>query len=223
MRAAVLWTGGKDSALAFYKAHLAGYKVVSLLTFVPGGADFLAHPVSFMKYQAKAMGVPHYEIAINTPFEDAYEKAIRSIREKYKIDALITGDIAEVEGHPNWIRERSMNFDIDVVTPLWGADRYQLLTEFLSHGFRAIISCIKKGCLTEEWLGRELDERALDGLHEISAKTGLDICGEQGEYHTLVLDGPLFKKSVIIGNYSRGVNDSVTYIKPYNVTLRARL
>lgn len=223
MRSTLLWTGGKDSSLAFYKAQLAGYEVVSLLTFVRGGADFLAHPVSFMKYQAKAMGLPHYEIAINPPFEDTYEKAIRFIRKKHKIDVLITGDIAEIDGHPNWIRERSMNFDINVVTPLWGANRYQLLTEFLSYGFRAIISCIKRGCLTEEWLGRELDGEALDKLREISGKTGLDICGERGEYHTLVLDGPLFKKSVIIGNYSRDANDSVAYIKPYNVTLRSGL
>lgn len=214
MRSTVLWTGGKDSAMAFYKARLAGHEVANLLTFVPREADFLAHPIPFMKYQAKAIGVPHHEAALDTPLEESYEKAIRSFREKYKIDALITGDIAEVGGQPNWIRQRCEHSGIEVLTPLWGADRYQALSEFLSYGFRAIISCIKIECLTEEWLGRELDEESLDCLASLSGKTGIDICGENGEYHTLVFDGPIFKKRVIIGNYSKHANDSVMYIKP---------
>jgi len=219
MHVAVLWTGGKDSALAFYKAHLAGYKVVSLLTFVPKKADFLAHPIPFMKYQAEAIGIPHYEAVVEAPFEDSYEKAIRSFREKYKIDALITGDIAEVEGQPSWIRQRCIYNDIGVIMPLWDIDRCQAFAELLSHGFKVMISCIKKGCLTEEWLGKELDEKALDDLRKINSKTGLDVCGENGEYHTLVVDGPVFKKSLVIGNFSKHENNSLKYIRPCNITL----
>ena len=214
MRATVLWTGGKDSAMAFYKAHLAGHEIVNLLTFIPGKANFLAHPISFMKRQANAIALPHYEAELNMPLKESYEKAIRSFKEKYKIDALITGDIAEVDGQPNWIRQRCSHNGIEVLTPLWGADRYQVLSEFLSYGFRAIISCIKIGSLTEEWLGRELNEESLDRLAGLSGKTGIDICGENGEYHTLVFDGPIFKKRVIIGNYSKHANNSVMYIKP---------
>ena len=222
MRTTVLWTGGKDSALAFHKAGLAGYKIINLLTFVPEKADFLAHPLSFMKYQAEAMDISHYEAVVRAPLEDGYEKAIRSFREKHRISALVTGDIAEVEGQPNWVRERCGNIGIEVVTPLWGMDRYSAFKEFLSYGFKVIISCIKKGCLTEEWLGRELDEDALNSLCDIRSKTGLDICGEQGEYHTLVLDGPMFKKSVVIGDFSKHSNNLVMYIKPQNVTLKEK-
>ena len=213
MRSTLLWTGGKDSAMAFYEARLAGHEIANLLTFVPREAGFLAHPIPFIKYQAKAIGLPHYEAELNAPLEESYEKAIRSFREKYKIDALITGDIAEVNEEPNWIRQRCKHNDIEVLTPLWGADRYQILSKFLSYGFRAIISCIKIGSLTEEWLGRELDKESLDRLAGLSDKTGMDICGENGEYHTLVFDGPIFKKRVIIGNYSKHANDSVMYIK----------
>lgn len=196
-KAAVLWTGGKDSALAFYKARTKGYEIVCLLTFVPKGkTDFRAHPLPFMKRQAGAIGIPHYEIPLEPPLEAAYEKAIRSFRQEYKIDTLITGDIAEVDGYPNWIRQRSADSGIKVVMPLWGMDRCVVFDELLGLGFRAAISYIKKGCLGEEWLGRELDRRAFDDLREVNKKTGIDICGENGEYHTLVFDGPIFKKTL---------------------------
>jgi diphthamide synthase (EF-2-diphthine--ammonia ligase) len=104
-RAMVLWTGGKDSSLAFYKAKAAGYDIVGLVTFVPLDGEFLAHPLSFMKYQAEALGVPHYAVEIREPFKASYEQAISSLKEKYDIDTLVTGDIAEVDGLPNWSSE----------------------------------------------------------------------------------------------------------------------
>ena len=220
MHATVLWTGGKDSALALYKARLVGYEIASLLTFVPKeGADFLAHPLPFMKYQAEAMGIPHYKAVVSAPLERTYEDAIKSFKKQHKIDALITGDIAEVDGQPNWIKQRCLDSGIEVVMPLWGADRSEAFTELLSYGFKAIISCVKKTCLTEEWLGRELDKNMLADLRCIRSKTGLDICGENGEYHTLVIDGPMFKKSIAIGNFSKHEADSLKYIKPCNITL----
>ena len=214
MRASVLWTGGKDSALAFYKARMAGHEIINLLTFVPKKADFLAHPLSFMKYQAEAMGISHVEVIVDGPIESAYEDAIRTFKDKYKVEALVTGDIAEVNGMPNWIRQRCEGNDIEVVTPLWGGERCELFKELISLGFKAIISCVKKGSLGEGWLGRELNDGSLKELSKIHVESGLDICGENGEYHTLVFDGPIFKKRVIIGNYSKHANDSVMYIKP---------
>ena len=81
---------------------------------------------------------------------------------------------------------------------LWGCDRFELLNRLLSCKFRAIFSCVKKPWFTDEWLGKELNKDSLDKLGMINAKTGLDISGEQGEYHTLVLDGPPFRKSISI-------------------------
>jgi len=219
MRATVLWTGGKDSALAFYKARLMGYEIVNLLTFVPKKADFLAHPLSFMKRQSEAIGLCHHKMVVEAPLENAYEDAIHFFKERYKIEALITGDIAEVDGQPNWIKQRSISNNIEVIMPLWGTDRGNIFKELLSCGFKATISCIKKGCLGDNWLGKELDEKALDDLCEISSKTGIDICGENGEYHTLVTDGPIFKNTLVIGSFSKHENRSLKYIKPYNVVL----
>jgi uncharacterized protein (TIGR00290 family) len=140
MRVAVLWTGGKDSALALHKARITGYEVTNLLTFVPENADFLAHPLSFMRYQARAMGIPHNKEIVKAPLEAAYENAIRSFAEKHKLDALVTGDMAQVDGQPNWIRQRGASCGIKVLTPLWGMDRRRIMEELISNGFRAVIN-----------------------------------------------------------------------------------
>jgi len=210
--ASVLWTGGKDSSLAFYEARLLGYKIVSLVTFVPDKPAFRAHPLAFMKYQADALGLPHYIWQVSEPFKKAYEKAIYSLRKKEGIDTLITGDIARIDGYPNWIKECSAYADIDVLAPLWGCDRLELLTRFLAYKFKGIFSCVKKPWFTDEWLGMELNKDSLDRLCAIHAKTGLDISGEEGEYHTLVTDGPLFKKSIHISAYTKHTKNSLMYI-----------
>ena len=211
--AAVLWTGGKDSCLALYEAKLLGYEIASLVTFIPEGADFLAHPLDFMQYQAEALGLPHSKVKIHEPFKDGYEKAIHVLREEQGIGTLITGDIAEVEGYPNWIRECSRNPGVDVLTPLWGRDRREILNRLLSSGFKVIFSCVKSPWFTLEWVGRELDWDTYYKLCEISAETGLDICGEQGEYHTLALDGPPFKSGTQIKAYKKRATDSLMYME----------
>lgn len=220
--ASVLWTGGKDSCLALYEARLLKYEIVSLVTFVSDEQVFLAHPISFMKYQADALCLPHYTLQVNEPFEESYKKAILSLQEKQKIGTLVTGDIAEVDGYPNWIRECSRCSGMDVITPLWGQDRLKLLRRLLYYKFKVIFSCIKKPYLTDEWLGKELDSDSLEGLCTVSTKTGLDICGEQGEYHTLVVDGPSFKKSIHISDYSKCGKDSLRYIDIRRVSLSAK-
>ncbi len=76
--------------------------------------------------------------------------------------------------------------------PSWEKDRGKILNRLLSLRFQVIFSGVKKPWLTEDWLGREITESSLEQLNVLGRETGLDLCGEQGEYHTLVLDGPLF-------------------------------
>ena len=195
-KATVLWTGGKECSLALYKAKQLGYEIVNLVTFVPSGTKFQAHPIDFMKYQAESLGLPHYTVFIIEPFKESYEKAIHLLRKEHGIDTVITGDIAEVDGYPNWIRECSKYSGMDVLTPLWGWDRLSIIKELLLHEFKVIFSCVKRPWFTGDWLGKEIDDKTLKQLQIMSAENGLDICGEQGEYHTLVMDGPLFKKRI---------------------------
>lgn len=211
-KAAVLWTGGKDSCLAFYEAQKLGYEVESLITFVPGNAEFRAHPVSIMKLQAEAMELPHYTIEIREPYKKSYEEAISILKEDHGINTLFTGDIAEFDGQTNWIRACSEYSGVNVLTPLWGVDRRKNIENLLFRKFKIIFSCVKKPWFTEDWLGKEINEDMLAQLTELNREYGVDICGENGENHTLVTDGPVFKKLIKIDNYVKRTDGNLMYI-----------
>jgi uncharacterized protein (TIGR00290 family) len=217
---AVSWSGGKDSSLALYETEMSGYRINCLVTFAPSQERFLAHPLAFMRLQAQALGLPHHVITVEEPFERGYENALSSLKENCGINALVTGDISEIAGHPtNWMMDRSARCGIDLLRPLWHRDRLELLNKLLSLRFNIIFSCVKRPWFTEEWLGLELSRSSIERLCELSQSTGLDMCGEQGEFHTLVLDGPLFKRSIRIISCSKHVGDSTMYIFPEDLQL----
>lgn len=195
--AAVLWTGGKDSALALHRALRQGLNVCRLVTFAPRQASFLAHPIEVMAQQALAIGLPHQVIQIDEPCFASYQAAIARLRGE-GIGSLVTGDIAEVAGLPNWVRQCCEGLGMEVRTPLWHADRKALMRELLDEGFMVVLSCVKPPWFTAEWLGRMIDAAVLADMEKLSAATGLDLCGENGEYHSLVLDGPEFARRVVL-------------------------
>jgi diphthine-ammonia ligase len=217
--AAMLWTGGKDSSLALFEAGQNGYCVRRLITFAPPEPDFLAHPLQFMKLQAQALGLPHYVLPVREPFDEGYETHLRKIRDEMGIDAVVTGDIAEVGGSPNWIRERSRPIGMEVHTPLWGRDRGALLEQLLIHEFDVLFSCVKTRWLAESWIGRKLDERAIADLRAVRERTGLDLCGEEGEYHTLVTSGPQFTGAIRVSSHSIRTRESLAYMEMHRLAL----
>src|SRR5688572_62828 len=102
-KAVVLWTGGKDCNLALYKAKMIGYEIVALITFAMSNARFRAHPMTVMKKQSDALGIAHVTLSVSEPYKESYEEAILLIKNQYKVDTIVTGDIAEVHGSSNWI------------------------------------------------------------------------------------------------------------------------
>jgi diphthine-ammonia ligase len=217
---AVLWTGGKDSCLALYEASRRGYEIDRLVTFVPSEGRFRAHPLKVMQFQARALGLPHHTMQIEEPYGTAYQEAIATLGERWAILTLVTGDMGEVDGHPNWIEECAIASGMRVLSPLWGRNDAALLDYFISSGFRAIISCVRNPWLMEGWLGRELNAEALTELSALADDHGFDVCGEQGEYHTLVLDGPLFAKRISIDHSETKTGDNLAYIEVEKVSLR---
>lgn len=211
--AAVLWTGGKDSALALHEARLDGCRVRCLATFAPPEPDFLAHPLPFMKLQAEALGLPHFLWQVREPFHESYEAGLRWLKETLGIDTIITGDIAEVGGNPNWIRERSRPVGMRVITPLWGRDRIDLLQRLLAMHFKVVFSCVKTRWLSAQWIGRELDDAAIVDLCSLREQNGLDVCGEEGEYHTLVLDAPQFNRRLRLGAFRVREREDLAYLE----------
>lgn len=220
--AAVLWTGGKDSVLALHEARRGGCRVRCLVTFAPPEPDFLAHPVAIMKLQAEALGLPHFLWPVQPPFAESYGAGLRWLKEAMHIDTVITGDIAEVGGSQNWIRERSRPAGMNVLTPLWGRDRLALLRQLLAAGFRVIFSCVKTRWLAAGWAGRELNDQTIAELRALREQNGLDLCGEEGEYHTLVTDAPDFKQHVQLGAFQVCEREALAYLKIDQAELKAK-
>lgn len=199
---ALLWTGGKDSALALLETKRRGYDVCCLATFAPPKPNFIAHPIAFIKLQARALGCPHYILPVSASAETSYEAGLYWLRSQLGIDCVVTGDIAEIGGHSNWIRERSRAVGINVHTPLWGRRRDILLQQLVAEKFEIYISFVRMPWLSKNWAGRELDSRAISELTTMSISNGMDLCGENGEYHTLVTGGPQFSGRIAICSYT---------------------
>ena len=205
--------------MALYEAGQTGCHVHCLVTFAPPESDFLSHPLGFIRLQAQALALPHQVLLVKPPFEQSYEAGLRRLRDEMDVDCVVTGDIAEVAGKPNWIRERSHPVGLSVHTPLWGRDRNALLRQLLDRRLKVCFSCVKSSWLDESWIGRELNESAIAELQVVRERTGLDLCGEEGEYHTLVIDGPQFRRGIDIRSYSTRAVDSLAYMEIHDLEL----
>lgn len=217
--AVALWTGGKDSCLALYEAQRLGYQIKSLITFTPPNPRFLAHPLHVMKCQAEALQIPHDTIEIIQPFNEGYTSALRFLKEQCGVSVVITGDIDEIRAHPNWVKECAASNGIGVLTPLWKRDRKELLEKLIASKFKVIFSCVKRPWFSDNWLTCDLDTKAIDRLCKINEETGLDLCGENGEYHTTVLDCPLFKRKIVLDDFSKEAKDSMMYLNMRKLSL----
>ncbi|GJM61029.1 hypothetical protein [Persicobacter diffluens] len=188
--AVVLWTGGKDSAMALYES-MNKYKIVKFVTFVPAvKKDFIAHPLGLMEAQSAAIGIDHDFVKIGEPYADSYRKAIARLKDE-GIEVLITGDISTINGAPNWIRQCAEGL-VEVDTPLWEHDRKQLLEKFIQRDFEVICSLSYKAYFQSPVVGQRLNEELVRKFEAIN----IDLCGENGEYHTCVLNAPFFKKKI---------------------------
>ena len=187
MKAAVLWTGGKDSALAL-QVSLNLYDIRRLVCFVPAdNRQFYAHPTPLMELQARKIGIPIAFMPISEPYQSSYRQQIRSLRDD-GVEVLITGDISTVDGMPNWIDGVAENL-VGVYKPLWELDRHAILDTLISSEFKVICSLAYKKHFQPTIAGRYLDAELISELKQLP----IDACGEQGEYHTWVLDAPFFK------------------------------
>ena len=190
MKAAVLWTGGKDSALAL-QVSLNLYDIRRLVCFVPAdNRQFYAHPTPLMELQAQKIGIPIAFMPISEPYRSSYRQQIQILRDS-GIEALITGDISTVDGMPNWIEAVATNL-ADVYKPLWELDRHAILDTLISSKFEVVCSLAYEKYFQPTIAGRYLDAELISELKQLP----IDPCGEQGEYHTWVLDAPFFKEPV---------------------------
>ncbi|MDH5436921.1 MAG: diphthine--ammonia ligase [Gammaproteobacteria bacterium] len=188
--AAILWTGGKDSALALFES-IGKFALDRLVTFVPEPqTEFLAHPVTLMKFQAESIGLRHQNIPIRKPFKDSYVEAIAGLKES-GVEVLITGDISSVNNQPNWIKQCAEGI-LETHMPLWEVNRKELLHKLRDNDFEVICSLAYKKDFTNTIVGKRLDSALIEKLLDLGSRSGFDPCGENGEYHTCVLSAPFF-------------------------------
>ncbi len=192
--AIVSWTGGKDGCYSCYKAMNDGFKITHLLHFqnLKKTGSHELNP-ALIRAQAQALGLPLQQRDFYS-YEEEFKKAALQLRSQgERFDAAVFGHI---ETHKPLVDRISHDLDIDLILPLWKQNSEKIVNEIIDAGFEVILVSVRDGFLGKEWLGRRIDDKFIADLRK--ANSTVDPCGENGEFHTLVLDGPIFKKKIVI-------------------------
>jgi uncharacterized protein (TIGR00290 family) len=191
------WSGGKDSALALWRLREQGSEPRCLLTTVKGEDGRVAmHGVrgGLLRAQADRVGLPLVEVQIPTPCPDeVYEARMAAAlggAQLKGVQEMAFGDLF-LEDIRAYRESRLAAAGLKASFPVWGLDTKALADRFVALGFKAVLVCVDPRALDASFAGRELDGRLLAELPE-----GVDPCGENGEFHTFVYDGPIFEAPV---------------------------
>ena len=187
----ISFSGGKDSMLALHRMIKNGYTPVALLTTVKKNeGESWTHGINldFLNRVSKSLGIDLITVECGvSEYESEFERKLLEAKEK-GATICVYGDI-DIEHHRQWGVDRCNAVNINAEFPLWQENREELVYEFIDNGYKAIIKTINLNNLGEEFLGEILTKDLIQKIKE----TGSDACGENGEYHTFVSDGPLFK------------------------------
>ena len=193
MKVVSLWSGGKDSCFACYKAIQKGYDVISLFNFTDSKKEkSLSHGLlcDVIRKQADLTAISLFQKAMKREtYREEFIKLINEWKAKENIEGIVFGDIY-LQEHKDWIDEVCREMKVEAVMPLWGKNTEDLLKEFIDSGFKAVIVAVKEEY--KDLLGKDINSELISELRERK----VDFCGEEGEFHTLVYDGPLFKKQL---------------------------
>ncbi len=197
MKAFLNWSGGKDSAFCLYQAQQQGIPIEALVTTINSLTDRIPMhgvPRSLLQQQASSAGLPLYMIeAPPTPNMKEYETLIRFSNQQLKkkgFTHVVSGDLF-LEDLRNYRDALYGSDDLQTLYPLWKIDTKDLMHSFLAEGFRAIVVSINTAFLNQSFCGRLLDSTFIDDL-----PGDADVCGENGEFHSFVFDGPIFRKPI---------------------------
>jgi diphthine-ammonia ligase len=188
------FSGGKDSVLALYKASKDGNAIGLIVMLEEEGKRSRSHgmPPELIRAQAESIGLPVFTAAAS--WTD-YEKVFMTLLEKAKkqgAEVLVTGDL-DMPEHGCWHEKMAKNAGMKLGMPLWGMNHREAVEEFINLGFVSIVVTVNLSLgMRSDDLGRILTH---DYIKELEAR-GIDPCGEGGEFHTTVVDGPLFKQPV---------------------------
>jgi len=198
MKAYINWSGGKDSSLALYHTlNDKNYSVEKLLTNVSGEYQRISmHGVreELLEQQAAAIGIPLQKLVLSDqPSMEDYEtymtKAMKKLQQE-RFTHSVFGDIF-LEDLKIYRESQLTKVGMTAVFPLWKRNTTELIHEFIDLGFKTIVVCVNEKYLDKSFCGRIIDEDFIRDLPE-----NVDVCGENGEFHTFVFDGPIFNNPI---------------------------
>lgn len=209
----ISFSGGKDSVLSLHKAVSLGYEPIALMTTInKNKGDSWFHDISsdLLKQVSLAINIPLLLVECSGEnYENTFEIALKNMK-NLGAEACIFGDI-DIAHHREWGEIRCKNTGLEAIFPLWQENRKTLVKEFIDLGYKAIIKKVNLKNMNVDFLGKTLSHKLLE---EIKA-TGSDVCGENGEYHTFVYDGPIFSKEIPLKNTGDIINENTLVLKSY--------
>jgi uncharacterized protein (TIGR00290 family) len=206
------WSGGKDSCFAYYKAVKEGLEVISLLTFMHSEelSNFHGIPVDLLFAQADALGLPLVKrVTKPNMYEQQFKETLLEFKAK-GVEGLVTGDIYEVAMHEKgWLERVCKEVGLIPIRPLWQGDTKEIFNDYITTGFKSTVVRTNLSVLSEEWLGRELNKQFFNDILKLQ---NVDPCGEGGEYHTIVTDGPNFKSYIKLVGTQTSTSDGYGHL-----------
>jgi len=215
------WSGGKDSSLSLYylSREPKEFDIRYLVTSVNSQYNRISmHGVrqELLEQQAQSIGIPLYMLMVpEMPTMETYNELMEQTLKKFRkegIDRSIFGDIF-LEDLKKYREERLARVGFKGVFPIWKIPTKQLVREFIDLGFKAVLACVDEKVLDRSFVGRHIDDALLKDL-----PASVDPCGENGEYHSFVYDGPIFKNpiafdfgDVVYRNYTAAAQDPAVH------------
>ena len=208
MKFVMSYSCGKDSTLALHDMMAQGHKPIALITMFnekAGRSFFHGADLRMLQAYSDALKIPF--LVTPTTGEAYHLEMEKSLRKAAAMgaEAACFGDI-DIEDHRTWCEERCRHADLKSVFPLWQNDREENVRKVIDLGYQCLIKSINNTLLPRAFLGKIIDADIMEQMKGY----GIDICGENGEYHTLVVDGPIFHnplpyktgQALDFGNYS---------------------
>lgn len=205
MKLGALFSGGKDSCLAIYKA-LRFHEVSCLISLIPRSEEsriFHYPNIWVTRFQAEAIGLPIIQVETEDGEKEELSSLYRALKlavKKFGIEGVVTGAIRSVY-QASRFQMACARLGLWCFNPLWLMDQTEILNEIIGEGFQVIISGVFAYPLDESFLGKHINHETVRRILELSEKYGISVAGEGGEIETTVLDAPFFRKRIEVTDY----------------------
>ncbi|MEF9992052.1 MAG: diphthine--ammonia ligase [Romboutsia sp.] len=204
------FSGGKDSILALYRMIKRGHEPVAILTTInKNKGKSWTHGLSgdLLNKISESLNIPLLTVECDVAeYEKKFEEKLQEAK-NMGAEICAYGDI-DIQEHKKWDINRCIKVGLEPNFPLWQENREKLVYEFIDSGFTTIITTVNLNNMGEEFLGKKLTRKLVEDIKS----TGSDACGENGEYHTFVIDGPLFKNKVDFENKGKVITNGYGHL-----------